>query len=178
MKQYSLKMMIAGQGAVGKTSLVRQYVERFSTADEVDYKMTIGVEPMSKIVELEDYTARISIFDLGGQARFSFTRKGLYRGAHAVMYVYDLTRPNTLYELVNWFHEHEENNSGYDNCVAILIGNKADLTQMITDEAVSAFLNENPEANIIYSMKTSALHNINVDEAFTYLVKKTIEKIE
>ncbi|TFG11627.1 MAG: GTP-binding protein [Promethearchaeota archaeon] len=179
MDVYSLKMVLAGAGSVGKTALVDRYVNRlFKPAQGADYTMTIGVEPMGKKIVTNEYIINLSIFDFGGQPHFSFVRKALYQGANAVMFVFDLTNTESLYKLSDFFKEHKENNMRYKTSQVILVGNKADLEEqigvVIEQKTIDDFIEDNPDGRIINYIKTSAKDSTNVDQAFNYLAYKAL----
>ena len=120
---YNFKILLLGDAAVGKTSLVQRFVhDRFDSS----YLMTIGMEPSEKHVELKDGTkVALSIWDLAGQERFRFIRHTFYKGAKAALIVFDLTRSATLKSIQKWNKEFVENCGS--SVVKILVGNKEDL---------------------------------------------------
>jgi small GTP-binding protein len=117
-----LKIVVAGDGNVGKTSLIRQYCEgRF----EQSRVATIGVDFQTKMVEIKGHTVKLSIWDMAGQIRFQSVRTGLYRGSRTAALVHDVTNPDSLANLQNW----------YEEVIAIVpqqrflvVGNKIDLS--------------------------------------------------
>jgi small GTP-binding protein len=97
-----LKIVVAGDGNVGKTSLIRQYCEgRF----EQSRVATIGVDFQTKMVEIKGHTVKLSIWDMAGQIRFQSVRTGLYRGSRTAALVHDVTNPDSLANLQNWYEE-------------------------------------------------------------------------
>lgn len=174
-KRYSIKIVMAGEGSVGKTSLVNQYIDnRFGA------KTTIGMDIMTKVLYYDDIEARLNIWDLAGQEHFNVVRERLYAGANALVYVFDLTRPRTLERLVNWFKEHERNNKEHDTTVAILVGNKSDLESKIPgniDDKALELYDNNQGANIIDYIRTSAKDDINVEITFKKLAKEAVKRV-
>ncbi|MCG3216668.1 MAG: GTP-binding protein [Candidatus Heimdallarchaeota archaeon] len=168
---YNFKILLLGDAAVGKTSLVQRFVhDRFDKS----YLMTIGMEPSEKHVDLKNGTkVALSIWDLAGQERFRFIRHTFYKGARAALLVFDLTRSATLKGAQKWNKEFTEN-CGSD-VVRILVGNKEDLKKEI---AVSS--KECEETNIRikseYLIRTSALTGNHVDEAFTRIAELLVKK--
>ncbi len=75
-----LKVIIAGDGEVGKTSLVRRYCEGKFEATRV---ATIGVDFQTQTVDLPTGTIKLSIWDMAGQDRFQVIRAGFYRGSRS-----------------------------------------------------------------------------------------------
>jgi len=122
---YLLKVIIVGDGGVGKTAIAVRFAEGVF---KEDYKMTIGVDFSIRTIDvpINDGIRKIKfqIWDTGGQERFSYTRPLYYRGAVGGAVVFDLTDRISFDHLEKWFSEVEK------SCVSIpllLIGNKADL---------------------------------------------------
>ncbi|MFX0106686.1 MAG: Rab family GTPase [Candidatus Hodarchaeota archaeon] len=114
------KMVLIGEGGVGKTSITVRYTEnRF---DE-DMKMTIGVNFASKEVNLEEGNVRLMLWDLGGQPRFRDVVSGYFRGSRVALAVYDSTRFFSLERLIDWIQRVKENEP---DCELIFVGNKID----------------------------------------------------
>ncbi|HEX9795726.1 MAG TPA: Rab family GTPase [Anaerolineales bacterium] len=120
-----LKIVIAGDGNVGKTSLIRRYCEGKFEQSRV---ATIGVDFQTKLVDLEDRHVKLSIWDMAGQDRFQVMREGFYRGSLAAALVYDLTEPESLDHLVRWKGEIQR---VVPAVPLIVVGNKADLAPPI-----------------------------------------------
>ena len=87
------KICLLGDFAVGKTSLIRRYVE--GRYDE-KYLSTIGVNISRKAIEQEDYMLNLLIWDLAGGDDFATVGRSYLSGAVAALIVCDLTRPDTL----------------------------------------------------------------------------------
>lgn len=154
-----LKVIIAGDGDVGKTSLVRRFCEgRF----ENSRVMTIGVDFQTKVVALPDRTVKLSMWDMAGQERFSTIRPGFYRGSLAAALVYDLTAPETLKNLVNWYFEISKviKDQKY-----LVVANKADLVSAESDRVGLQF------AKVIHAdyVRTSAATGAGVPAMFEKL---------
>lgn len=97
-----LKIVVAGDGNVGKTSLIRQYCEgRF----EQSRVATIGVDFQTKTVQIKGHTIKLSIWDMAGQIHFQSVRTGLYRGSRTAALVHDVTNPESLNHLQGWYEE-------------------------------------------------------------------------
>lgn len=115
------KVSIAGNEAVGKTSLIRQYCEgKFETSRVA----TIGVDFQTKVVTLPAGAVKLSIWDMAGQSRFEVVRTGMYRGSRATALVFDLSNPATLEHLPAWRAEAQANAAGTK---ILVVGNKLDL---------------------------------------------------
>ncbi len=154
-----LKVVIAGDGNVGKTSLVRRYCEGKFEASRV---ATIGVDFQTKVVELSSGTVKLSIWDMAGQERFRVVRSGFYRGSLGTALVYDITDPVSLENLEKWYQEIEGITPGQS---FIVIGNKIDLERVTQVEVASAFA----EKIAAPYLETSALTGSGVSEMFKTL---------
>ncbi|TPX37599.1 hypothetical protein SmJEL517_g00752 [Synchytrium microbalum] len=123
-----LKIVLLGDGGVGKTSLRNQYLhKRFTNT----YKATIGADFITKEVELAEQGRKISmqIWDTAGQERFQSLGVAFYRGADACILVYDVTNPLSLSRLEMWIAEFikQADIPEPSHFPFIIIGNKVDL---------------------------------------------------
>jgi small GTP-binding protein len=175
-----LKLVLLGDPGVGKTSLISQFVHaRFKHS----YQLTVGLDISSKQVKLDDgRTVTLSINDIGGQARFAAIRHMFFKGAHLAMFVYDVTRAETLKNITDpWYKELMEfcsqPNSTKSAIKTILVGNKADLEdyRMVEEEEGEQLANEIGANGHI---SASAKENIKVDDAFKALAQNFFDDIE
>lgn len=170
MGTYKLKMLLLGDAAVGKTSLIKQYIKGSFAKD---YKMTIGTDIFTKDVITDEHTITLSIWDIAGQDRFKFFRQSFYRGSSGAMVVFDLTRyPTFNPNVVNWLKELW----GFTGRIPIiLIGNKVDLADLrnVREVDVQTFADKIPCSYF----ETSAKSGIHVDEAFKEVALFMLEKM-
>ncbi|KAJ2159952.1 hypothetical protein GGF46_002616 [Coemansia sp. RSA 552] len=107
------KVAILGKQAVGKTSLVTRYVHH-TFSDRTP--STIGASFVTAKIELDnDWECRLQLWDSAGQERFRAMSQIYYRGANAVVLVYDVTSENSFQDVDTWVQ------------VLLLVGNKLDL---------------------------------------------------
>jgi small GTP-binding protein len=170
------KVLILGEGAVGKTSLISQYVTGKFT-DRME--MTIQVDFHTKKIDLttKDYQVNgtLSIWDLSGQLQFRDILIDHFAGSHAVIMAYDMNRLNTLLNLKEWVKIIEESNILNNRKVPIiLIGTKKDLVSDWEDQEKyqqSEYIDELKKIiRIDKEFETSSLKGVNIDEPFDYLV--------
>jgi small GTP-binding protein len=171
MYEYSFKIIVIGPGGVGKSSLIRRFVENeFS----FNYKFTIGVEINSKMIECrKGLFAKLTIWDIGGQDRFKILRRNFYEGTHGAMAVFDLSRAPTFSKMKEWVYDM--NKIVYEKIPLIILGNKSDLVPKIgetinQDEPIDFA----EKVDSVY-IETSAKSGNNVKEAFVKLTKKIMK---
>jgi len=159
---YLFKVIVVGDGAVGKTALVIRFSEgRFQD----HYKMTIGVDFAIKMVEIAGKKVKLQIWDTGGQERFSYIRPLYYKGAMGVIYVFDITNRQSFDNVEKWRKEVTDYCGGIP---ALLVANKCDLPDkaVTEDEATEMGVRVNGPF-----YQASAKTGDNVDDLFTSLAK-------
>lgn len=173
---YRFKFVIIGDHEVGKTSLVRRFVEnKFSE----DYRATIGLNILSHSYEFYGNNIVYSLWDVGAQTFFRRFRQTYYLGAQAAFIVFDLTNRKSFESVKEWYKELEDFIGGREIPI-IIIGNKTDLKEQreITYEDGVSVVNElMKRSNIKLSyIETSALTGENVEDAFTLIAYHYISK--
>ncbi|UCC20471.1 MAG: GTP-binding protein [Promethearchaeota archaeon] len=117
------KICIVGNFAVGKTTLLHQYLERRFISNVTT---TIGSNFFVKYLKIPNVKNPITlqIWDLAGQEHFKWIRHEFYKGAKGIVYVFDLINRRTFDDLKKWKNEIEKSIEEYSS---VLIGNKSDL---------------------------------------------------
>ncbi|MCK5141288.1 MAG: GTP-binding protein [Candidatus Heimdallarchaeota archaeon] len=179
-ERHLLKIILVGDGAVGKTSIRRQYLgEGFKN----DYQMTIGADLATKespVVYSGGRQVKYLIWDLAGQPRFENVREGFYRGTKGALLVFDLTRKDTYENIPKWIIELLKNNS-MKKVPMILIGNKSDLRGSLYKTIPSEYGENYAKELSLWSgfdvpyIETSAKFNDNVEQPFETLIKQIIK---
>lgn len=166
--EYAFKLILGGDGGVGKTSMVHRFVEG---SFDVDYKSTIGTSIMKKECDFEGLNSKVRfvIWDLAGQSQFKRVRQSYLSNSEAGILVYDVTRKETFENIKNWF---EEINKASPGISMILVGNKIDL-----DRQVSPAEGEDLAQILGLSyIETSAKTGANVEDAFKMLALQIVKK--
>ncbi len=158
---HSKKIVMLGHFGVGKTSLVRRYID---DAFDEKYLVTVGVHVKKKSLEINGQDIALIIWDIEGKTAVSEARSSYLLGANGFLYVFDVTRPETF---ENFESEVEELNTKYPEVPVIVIGNKEDLLTPVTKE----YFSQTEFDNILF---TSALSGENVEKAFLDLTNKMI----
>ncbi|MFX1455228.1 MAG: GTP-binding protein [Promethearchaeota archaeon] len=170
--EYSNKVILTGDFKVGKTSLIRRFVEN---SFKEDYISTIGVQISKKTINLTDQNRmNFIIWDVGGQIfQMAPYRAKFYNGANAAFIVIDRTRPDSLDSIEKWYNDIKT--SIAKNIPIIVVGNKSDLTDQIKiskDE-----IKEVAKQYGFHYILTSAKTGENVNDAFLYVAYRVIEML-
>lgn len=171
------KVIVVGESATGKTSLIKRYCHnQFSFVN----KPTLGVDFALKTMQVnKNTTANLQLWDIAGQERFASLTRVYYRDAVAAMIVFDVTRPNTFEMVEKWKQDIEDKVFLPDMkpIPCILIANKNDLRSEIslTTEEIAEYCEKN---GYVGFFETSAATNQNVDETFKFLVDHVLKNTE
>jgi small GTP-binding protein len=153
----SKKVILLGHFGVGKTSLVRRFVQqRFSE----EYQTTIGVKVDKKEVVIGDHHLTMILWDIEGGRSQQHLPPSYFAGAHGIIYVFDLTRPAT-WETID--HELSYFSDKLPTATRRIIGNKRDMIEEVQmREFQERFQGQ-------YDYLSSAKTGENVEELFLAL---------
>ncbi len=160
------KICLIGSFAVGKTSLVRRFVESIFSEK---YQTTIGVKIDKKIVQIPSQDVQLMIWDMEGRDEFSQHRTSYFRGAAGYFLVIDSTRPETL-EVALETQEELQGQLGELPFIALIT--KRDLTEQRRLDPHRLATMEESGWEIL---ETSAKTGINVERAFQRLAEKILD---
>jgi small GTP-binding protein len=175
-KQIKFKVCMVGEGAVGKTSLIKKFV---SDDFEDRYITTLGTKVTKKEIKLKNpknnelMEVRLLLWDILGQPGFRHLLKDAYfYGAQGIIAVCDITRKKTLPELEDWMETVEGISKGIPT---VFLGNKCDLVdeQQIDLDDINDFAS-NYEKSAVYL--SSAKTGENVELAFKTISEKILEE--
>ncbi|MHA1331994.1 MAG: Rab family GTPase [Candidatus Hodarchaeales archaeon] len=115
---YYMKIVLACDGAVGKTTLRRRFMgEGF----KVNYQATIGADFAIHEEKIGSYHVKFVIWDLAGQLHFHQVRKLFYKAAHGALIVFDITNPSSFDNIKHWINELWLHN---EPVPFVIVGNK------------------------------------------------------
>ncbi|MGV9172704.1 MAG: Rab family GTPase [Promethearchaeia archaeon] len=169
---YTFKVIVAGDEQIGKTTLLKRFVEGQFFAD---IKMTIGVDILRKNMELTNgEICSLQLWDFGGQDQFRFFLDGFVRGANAAFVMFDLTRPNTLLNLekewIDIVRKFDKNLS------LLLIGTKYDLKELISIKDQTA-LRVKEKFEMLGYLKTSSKTGFQVQKSFEIITNHLLKNL-
>ncbi|MGY5854906.1 MAG: Rab family GTPase [Candidatus Thorarchaeota archaeon] len=170
---HTFKLIALGDAAVGKTACIKRYTEGIFKSD---YMATLGSNFSVKMVETQlsksrKLTTRVVLWDLAGQPSYNELRKRYMAGASLAFIAYDVTRPKSYMNTLEWYQRFHEI---CPDAVVALVANKTDLNAVVPASAgeMSASWME-----ALY-YETSAKSGENVEQMFHDLVKLALERKE
>eukprot|EP01083_Nonionella_stella_P274464 931678_1 len=120
--QHQYKVVVLGDGAVGKTSICMRFTEDHFAQQ---YKQTIGLDFfIKKLVLPGDVYVALQIWDIGGQSVGSKMIKNYIFGADAVLLCYDITNYESFQNLDEWIGLVERACTEATMPYLALVGNK------------------------------------------------------
>ncbi|KAF9525574.1 P-loop containing nucleoside triphosphate hydrolase protein, partial [Crepidotus variabilis] len=128
---HTIKLVVIGPSGVGKTSLRGKYISgRFTTG----YRATIGADFITKTLPHpsdSNQVVTLQIWDTAGQERFSSLSTAFFRGADAVLLMFDVNDPSTMQSMKKWWIDFcDKAPVGEDQMAdfcCVIVGNKVDL---------------------------------------------------
>lgn len=190
------KVIVCGDYAVGKTSLIRRYCEdafspnyrlvrvclrtwdlallvvrlSHACACGVDvHAQTIGVDFSVKSLPWPDGSVvKLQLWDIAGHERFGCMTHAYYKHSIAAVIVYDVTRQSTFDSVQKWQRDIQDKIclNNGDPIPMVLLANKADTGMIENKDEINTFAELN---GFISWFPTSARENVNVSEAFATL---------
>ncbi len=169
-----IKIIVAGDGAVGKTSLLDRYINY--TFDE-NSLMTRGIGFFSKWIKVNHMSEEYNVifWDFGGQEQFRFMLPNFISGAVGAMLLFDLSRFTSSMGIEGWMKLLMEKG----DFPILLVGTKYDLEDS-NHFALDEFANKIVQSNerCFGYKKTSSKSGYNVRETFHILLDTLIKKDE
>ena len=132
LKEGSIKIILLGECGVGKTSLIKAYLNQKFNSNE-DTNDAVPVVKNMNIISTKYKSFNIFLWDTAGQERFRSLTSNFYKGSHIVIFVYSIDNKISFEKLKEYWVQSVADKIGKDVIIG-LIANKADL---FYDEEVS-----------------------------------------
>ena len=174
MSTISKKICLIGDYGVGKTSLIRRFVDR-QFSDK--YLSTVGVKISRKSIELSDseqqknITLQLLIWDIEGSTKFKGVSESYFQGAKGAIIVGDVTRPESLENISEHIKAFSKVNPQGKTVVAL---NKSDLIDAEYLAKYCQLYSFTDNNSFVSTYASSAKSGTNVDEIFTTLAHSII----
>jgi Ras-related protein Rab-6A len=156
------KLVFLGDEAVGKTSIITRFMyDSFDTT----YKVTIGIDFVSKTMHLEDRIVRLQLWDTAGQERFRSLIPSYIRDSSVAIICFDITNRASFLNTEQWIDDVRSERG--NDVVIMLIGNKTDEAErrQVSAEEGAA---KAKDYGVMF-METSAKAGFNVKALFRKL---------
>ncbi|XP_053174072.1 ras-related protein Rab-7L1-like [Scomber japonicus] len=172
MEEHLMKVLIVGDGNVGKSAFVNRYVNgQFNKT----YKMTVGVDFSVKVLQWsEKEKVRLQLWDIAGQERFISMTRVYYKGALGCVVMFDVTESSSFLKCRQWKQDLDNKAMlpNGDSIPCILLANKCDLpTRAVSADSINEFSKAN---GFVTWMETSVKENKNVGESMRRLVQEIL----
>ena len=167
MNSLTFKIILVGEGGVGKTTFIKQHQTQKFTKK---YIPTMGVEVSPLLLKTNKGSIILNIWDTAGLEKYEGLKDGYYIGADACILMFDVTSELTYNKL-------------QERCIdiiriigkqipIILCGNKVDCKDRKVKPIDIKFHKEN---NLYYYLDMSVKNNYNFEKPFLYLIKKLLK---
>uniref|UniRef100_A0A3P9MM68 Ras-related protein Rab-23 n=2 Tax=Oryzias latipes TaxID=8090 RepID=A0A3P9MM68_ORYLA len=154
--EVAIKVVVVGNGAVGKSSMIQRYCKGIFTKD---YKKTIGVDFLERQIAVNGEDVRLLLWDTAGQEEFDAITKAYYRGAQACVLVFSTTDRESFQSIQTWKEKVE---AEVGDVPTVLVQNKIDLLEetVIKNEEAEALAKRLK----LRFYRTSVKEDLNVTE--------------
>lgn len=161
--QANLKIVIVGNGQVGKTSMTQRFAKDIFTND---YKKTLGVDYLSKTKYIKqiDKEVEFMIWDTAGQEYYDAITKKYYRGSNGALIVFSVTDRDSFNNVQKWKNKIE---AECDTIPMAIVMNKIDAVEgVVVNEKEAQLLAADLKLKLF---KVSVKDNIMINEVFENL---------
>ena len=165
MVEKTVKIVVAGDGGVGKTSFLNRLVhDNF----DINSELTKGIDFFSKSLQINGTDINFVMWDFAGQKQFKSLLNGFVEGSIAAFLLFDLTRVSTIENVVNWLGKLKK----ISNMPIIILGTKYDMLEYKFESSIDQYLMSLVESNnLLKYMKISSKTGYNIIEVFHVLIE-------
>ncbi|MFX1395822.1 MAG: Rab family GTPase [Promethearchaeota archaeon] len=172
---FVFKITVIGDGAVGKTSLIKKYTKG---SFQKDYIKTLGAQFSKYDEKIEESNVKLFFWDIAGQEEFNFMRPTFYNGSKAAIIVFSQESSehgkDSIESIIQW---HDDIKKYCGELPIVLFGNKIDLVKNknANDKKVKKIVKDR---NFLGYYKTSAKTGNGVYEAFQAIIKELYSRVK
>mmetsp|Transcript_23998 Transcript_23998/g.72273 ORF Transcript_23998/g.72273 Transcript_23998/m.72273 type:complete len:198 (-) Transcript_23998:50-643(-) len=169
MEMPEFKLILVGDGGVGKTTFVKRHL---TGEFEKKYVATLGVEVHPLVFHTNRGPIKFNVWDTAGQEQFRTITRSYFRGAQGIVLVYDITDRRTFSSVRSWMAQITDHADQKVN--KVLVGNKCDnaAARAVSTEEGAALAAEYG----VKFLEASAKANVNVTPAFTAIAQQVIDR--
>jgi small GTP-binding protein len=164
-----VKFILLGNSSVGKTSIMLSFTGK---PVRVTHISTIGIDMDKRLFEYQGQEIEVTVWDTAGQEKYKNSLpRDLFNRLNGVLLVYDVTNRKSFNAVSSWVKIIEE--KAPEGTSIVLVGNKIDKSNHQVTEEEGKELGRSFQAPFVL---TSAKEGINVEAAFTELIKEVLVK--
>jgi len=168
-----LKLVILGEGRVGKTSILLQYFQNKFNEGQVS---TVNPAFYEKTVKSNGKNIQLKFWDTAGQEQFNAISTLYYQNAVGALIVYDVSIFETFNKVKQWVKTLQE--AVGKDIIFVIAGNKFDLSNREELDKRISEINAYCAKENCKHFYTSAKTRFQVDEAFDSLIKSVLNKVK
>ena len=170
MSNHKFKVILVGESGVGKTCIIKQYIDNNFDSEEIP---TIAGQEVFKEIKIGKETVKLTIWDTCGQEQFRSINSIFMKKSNIVIFVYDITNQKSFDELKDYWSKEVMNYLGKDVVFAVA-GNKSDLYE---DQVISADEGiEFAKSINAFFKETTATDNENISDLFNSVTEECLKK--
>eukprot|EP00703_Trepomonas_sp_PC1_P001769 JAP94837.1 Rab-like protein [Trepomonas sp. PC1] len=156
-----MKIIVIGDCSVGKTNLILRYAQNQFMSQQ---HATIGLSHITK--NIDDLSVKVQLWDTAGEEKFRSITRSYYNNAEVGLIVFDLNNEESLKSSELWLTEFT---SQAPEALAIIVGNKADLTKACDGKSMA-------EKYGLNYFEVSALTGNGVEQMFNQTIEEAAKK--
>ena len=166
-----LKIVILGEGRVGKTSILSKYFNKKFNQGE---KSTINPSFYEKKVKYQGKEIQLKFWDTAGQEQFNAISTMYYQGAVGALLVYDVSIFETFNKVKSWVSTLQE--AVGKDIIFVIAGNKYDLVGKMDEHMpeIDSYCSQEKCKHFFTSAKTG----YGLDNAFSTLIQSVLDKVK
>ena len=164
-KPIQYNIISLGNTSVGKTSIFQRLSKDIFSQNTIP---TLGCDNYIYNIKYKNKKYKLTLKDSSGQEKYKSLTKSFLRNIDGVLFIYDISDPNSFNDLKSWFELYKEEN---EKVIGLLIGSKCDCERQVNKEEAKKFAEENE----LKYLEVSAKLDKNLRKAIVCLLKIIIE---
>ncbi|TDH70951.1 hypothetical protein CCR75_005284 [Bremia lactucae] len=163
------KVVLLGEGRVGKTSILLRYIKGEYNDQQVS---TLQASYLDKRLLVDNRRIALSLWDTAGQERFHALGPIYYRDADGALLVYDITDAESFRKVRTWVRELRRIVG--DDISICIAGNKSDLhrNRKVPEDEAKRYADSVGAAHF----DTSAKLNRGLEDVFVELTRRMLSR--
>lgn len=172
------KIVFLGDQNVGKTTLISQFV--YKEAEET-YQPTVGIDFLTKQIEVDDKVVKLQLWDTAGQEKFHSIISSYSRDSFMAIIVFDVTNQQSISKINYWAQNLVRINDTKGEINILLVGNKIDLIDTNELDEMKVYIErvaKEQSAEFIFTSAISKKCIGPISTAIIESIKKDIKEVE